>query len=667
MPRSARFAQLLVVLATLVAALVRIPAIGTLPPQVWFDEIWFAQTAREWLRGAPLQVYYETYWGGVHPLLVILTGLVQTMGFESPIASRLISVPSGIAAIPLAYAALTTMLKGGAFGAWRYWVGALAAWILALLPTWVVVARIGIEWPVAAAFTALIIWSYERARRTAGWARWGHWALCGLVLGGGQYLSQHMRFVALLLVAFVIHDLLTERNRGMFRGAVFSAGCAFLTVLPLLARFYEEPALLTARAAIITNTHGLSRFEFLRWNLWLVTKGFFVAGSSSPLENVAGRPLFNVPEAVAFAVGLLTVLARLRRAPAGRKMLLWLGILSLPTLLTEGAPSFERMTHAIPAAAGVAAIGALTVVTALDRVFRIGRINYRARLLVAAATLGAHALHNVAVYYVQYPRMRTLDAAFTAPITQLARRAVARAEYAHVNVERITESENMVHFDFLLDNTQVRYLDFRQCLPLVEDAPDDALYIVNSQRDPISVGALKLRYPGAAISVQQSESAWLIDALTLVTVPARSRVELAAGAPITFEIAGLRAYDISAAKVRAGDSLFLTLYWRAHAVTRDDFTAFVHVAADAISPPVAQRDGAPCQGLHPTSRWRLHDVTPDAFAITIPPDTPPGEYGLYAGWYHVKSLERSRLITAPAGIDAGDNRARIATIIVTAR
>jgi hypothetical protein len=663
---SIKLPQVLVVLATLVAALARIPAISTLPPQVWFDEIWFAQTAREWLQGAPLQAYYKTYWGGVHPLMIALTGVVQLLGFDSPIASRLISVPAGILNIPLAYAAIAKLLKGGVLHARRHWIGAFTAAILAALPTWIVVARIGLEWPIAATFALVITWACERARCAQGGVGWGYWALCGLTLGLGQYLSQHMRFAAPLLVLFVIHDLLGNKanRQRVLRGALFAALCSLLVALPLLGRFYEEPSLLTARAAIITNTHGLSRFEFVRWNVWLVLQGFFVAGSSSPLENVPGRALFNPLEAAAFAVGLMLVLRAIFQHAYARKLLMWLSVLSLPTLLTEGAPSFERMTHAIPAAAAIAAIG-MDAVLRLIKSFRIGITWLRFIPVLGAILLLVNGLFNTGVYYADYPKAQALDDAFTAKITRLAIDAKSRAQDQPVFVEHIQESENMVHFDYLLVDTKVRYLDFRQCMPLVESVPAEAIYIVNSQRDQTTVDLLKSRYPAAVAQEQASESSWLIDTITRITIPVNSPVELTPGPSAKFDFASLRALEINTATLPAGDSLFLTLHWRTHAAIRDDLTAFVHIAADEKSPPVAQRDGAPCQGFYPTSLWRPSDVTPDAFAITIPPETPPGNYNVYVGWYHPTTLARAVLLSAD--VDAGDNRAQIATITITAR
>jgi hypothetical protein len=251
----------------------------------------------------------------------------------------------------------------------------------------------------------------------------------------------------------------------------------------------------------------------------------------------------------------------------------------------------------------------------------------------------------------------------------LTDRLIADAAARTVFVERITESENMVHFDYLLPNTQVRYLDFRQCLPLSSGRATESVYVVNTQRDKASLPALRAAYPGAVVTEQPSESIWLIDAVSVMTAPARAEAVIALS-PVDAQFApgiDLRGYALSRDTLRAGESLFLTLYWHARSEVPADLTAFVHIAADTSSAPVAQRDGKPCQGFHPTSAWRPGDLTPDAFAVTLPADLPPGDYGIYVGMYSFPSFERAPLRGAGRGLDAQDNRIRIATVRVTAQ
>jgi hypothetical protein len=119
-------------------------------------------------------------------------------------------------------------------------------------------------------------------------------------------------------------------------------------------------------------------------------------------------------------------------------------------------------------------------------------------------------------------------------------------------------------------------------------------------------------------------------------------------------------YEWSGDSIQAGQSLFITLWWRADKDLDTDYTSFIHVGADTV---VAQRDGQPCQGLFPTSHWRKGDLIRDSFAITIPPEVTPGQYPLAVGWYTFPDFVRQKLLEADQPLP--DDRAIIGTITVT--
>jgi len=255
-------------------------------------------------------------------------------------------------------------------------------------------------------------------------------------------------------------------------------------------------------------------------------------------------------------------------------------------------------------------------------------------LILASLTLNAFD------YFVRYPHAPGLAEAFTATPVQLARELIARAQTETVFVERITEAEDVFAFDFLFPGTPVRRLDFRQCLPFTEGRVTRTTYLVLSERDHESVGRLEDAFPIATITRLQPETAALMGEATLIEVPPGSP------APAPMRTARARfdpglamlGYDWSGPEIKVGESLFLTLYWKAETNFTTDLTAFLHVGrGEGDSPLAAQHDGQPCQGLYPTSQWRAGDVIPDSFAITFPPDTAPGEYPLVVGWYRWKN------------------------------
>ena len=162
----------LVVVAIGVAAFSRLYALDVLPPQVWFDEIWFALKARQSLQTGSIPVFYKTYWGGVHPLMVILTAVVQALGFDSPISPRVISSLSGILAIPLAYLCFNELWHDTQLPQAPPTIPVVTVLILSNLTSYVVLSRVGLEWSLAAVLTLGCVWLFHYARRTGRLVAW---------------------------------------------------------------------------------------------------------------------------------------------------------------------------------------------------------------------------------------------------------------------------------------------------------------------------------------------------------------------------------------------------------------------------------------------------------------------------------------------------------------
>jgi len=123
----------------------------------------------------------------------------------------------------------------------------------------------------------------------------------------------------------------------------------------------------------------------------------------------------------------------------------------------------------------------------------------------------------------------------------------------------------------------------------------------------------------------------------------------------------------------------VTLVWRAEAETHTSYHVFLHLIGPDPSTGsgqapstgsgqapstgsgqapstgsgqggalVAQSDGIPAGWTRPTTGWLPGEYVTDVHVLTIPPETPAGDYALYAGLY-VPGGER---ITAPDGTDA---------------
>jgi hypothetical protein len=103
--------------------------------------------------------------------------------------------------------------------------------------------------------------------------------------------------------------------------------------------------------------------------------------------------------------------------------------------------------------------------------------------------------------------------------------------------------------------------------------------------------------------------------------------------------AALVAAETEGGTIRPGETLPLTLYWRALAPMDTSYTVFVQ-AIDEQGTKVAQVDRLPCDGGCPTTTWRPGDLIGETHELTIRPDAPPGRYELIAGMYDLDTGQR---------------------------
>jgi hypothetical protein len=95
----------------------------------------------------------------------------------------------------------------------------------------------------------------------------------------------------------------------------------------------------------------------------------------------------------------------------------------------------------------------------------------------------------------------------------------------------------------------------------------------------------------------------------------------------------LDAYRIASRTLRPGETLDLTLVWRAAGgPTASHWKVFTHLL-DSASMVVAQRDAEPANNLRPTTSWKRGEQIQDNYGINIPSNLPDGSYTLEIGMY----------------------------------
>jgi arabinofuranosyltransferase len=133
--------------------------------------------------------------------------------------------------------------------------------------------------------------------------------------------------------------------------------------------------------------------------------------------------------------------------------------------------------------------------------------------------------------------------------------------------------------------------------------------------------------------------------------PVEAQVEIAPSYSVTATWSNnvtFLGYDLPDVVYMPGDTLHLTLYYRAQAPLLDtDFSFFAHVLGEMNAPApsvLGQDDGEPCRGLYPPRFWQTGTTVAAKVMISFPADMPPGEYNLSTGLYNWQTGERFRFI-----------------------
>jgi hypothetical protein len=111
----------------------------------------------------------------------------------------------------------------------------------------------------------------------------------------------------------------------------------------------------------------------------------------------------------------------------------------------------------------------------------------------------------------------------------------------------------------------------------------------------------------------------------------------------------LLGYDLEPQLTRLGETMHLTLYWRAEQLMTRSYTVFTHLL-DAGSRIVAQHDGLPANWARPTSGWLPGEIIADVHSLALGADVPPGEYLLEVGLYDAGSNVRLPVLSADGQI-----------------
>jgi hypothetical protein len=126
----------------------------------------------------------------------------------------------------------------------------------------------------------------------------------------------------------------------------------------------------------------------------------------------------------------------------------------------------------------------------------------------------------------------------------------------------------------------------------------------------------------------------------------------------------LEGYDLDLpAELRPGDTIRLTLYWRAQQRNPDPLTV-TNQAYYGDGTMVVHKDAVPACDRRPTERWRPGEEVVDAHDLTIMEGTPPGVYPLYTALYHPDTGARVPVLDAAGNVI--DDKVKVGDLNVVA-
>jgi len=344
---------LLLALITVVAGCLRAYRLQDLPPGLSGDTAYKGVAANRVL-GGEHPLFFGESWGGIEPMYIYLqAGFFKLFG-STPLAIKALSALIGTITIPVFCLLVRELLHSST-------VALLAGSWLAVSYWHIGYSRLGWEIILAPLFVVVTIYLLWRGLSTS---RRRDFVCAGLALGASLYTYQAMRFLPIMVIAYLAYRTLVEKRFGReyWPHAVLCLLVAALVFAPLGAYFATHSDAFLRRAGEVSifnpekNPQG-PLHSFVLSSL-RVLGTYNLRGDPLWRHNLPGRPAFDVLTSGFFLVGLAVSVFRWRDR-AHSLLLFWLIILSLPPILTppRDVPHFSRSIGALPAACVFPAIG----------------------------------------------------------------------------------------------------------------------------------------------------------------------------------------------------------------------------------------------------------------------------------------------------------------------
>jgi 4-amino-4-deoxy-L-arabinose transferase-like glycosyltransferase len=661
---SRRVELALLVAILLVAAFFRFHRPDSVPPGPSHDELRMMDLGELIVEGERPIHWTISY--SAEPLFMYLLALAMpTWGF-TPFGARIVTRFAGLLLIPVVHI-LTRRLFGRR--------AALVASGALAVTWWPVffsrVALRGITLPLT--FTAAIyfLWrglGLDGARETSRvkTVHWGRLALGGGLMGLTWYTFTAARGLVILLPLWLAHLALVRliSIKQLWRVALVTLGLAVLVAAPFVYEMSVHPGAPEARLDqlddVIEELRASNLFPFVRQTA--NTLGLFIlTGDPNWRYNVSGRPIFGLGLGGLAILGLLVSIARWRQ-PRYFLLLTWLLLGLAPSMLTPEAPSFVRAIGALPTAAMLAGVGA---VTAWDWIKKPVFSQFLLALLLVLNGLSTFRALFI-TWPVQSQVREIYQAALTEAFQDLNHSGLAGPLWISVPfpddrhlllVRRILQRDEIEPHWFNSSRAMIlppadgvrRYLfaDFA--------APDPTLFTRWMSKATVILAGKAPNTEELSYQVYQAEGGpWVEQELAKIAARSPAFADLETQRVIRMpahfeEKVALLGYELADDRLASGEEVHLVIYWRVQGPVYEPLSSFVHLL-NGQNNIVGQYDGFDAPPWH----WEPGAVVAQVYRFPVGWDAQPGAHWLEAGLYNPQTLERWHIVD-DAGASLGDH------------
>ncbi|MBN1887262.1 MAG: glycosyltransferase family 39 protein [Thermoflexales bacterium] len=647
MRSGSRLIYIAVVGILLLAAGLRFVELVDFPPGVEHDEVAEVLIARGIWAGQHALFFREAY--GQEPLfLYLVAGAFGLLG-DTLFALRFVSASLGLLTVAAGFRLARRLFGPG--------VGLVTAGGLGVMLWPVFWSRVGLRGmtlPLLMSLGADALWRALQSSSPAASRRYA--LLSGLFWGLSAYTYLAARGLPILLGAFVVYLLFFDRallRRGR-RVLAVTFVLAALIAAPLAIYVGLQPDLQYRVGEVSAPLEALLQGQPgpVVANAPPILAMFSLAGDSTVRNNLPGRPVFPEPLwATLFYVGVVVAVCRVRQARYAF-VLIWLGAMLSPTLVTAEAPNFTRALGALPAVMllpGIAWewIGILLHRDAQRRfAHRDPRRFKLCATLCSSVSLCVLLILNAGLsaydYFARWPRLPETQFVWQTGLAAAAHSLDADPQAQDVTVAGLSnDSMDAPSLALLLKrrDLRVRWVD---------------------SGSPLGSGGALLAFPGGGRLLVPS-SVPLNPALagTLAAWGARGteyphftdyRLP-----PLSTEGLSLTPFEANIALITAtlpaawavpGQVLSVLSAWQAGEPPYPPLKIFIHVV-DGACVVRAQHDGLDS----PPQFWQPGDLIYQLHPIALPPDLQPGRYTVRLGLYDRHTLARYPLADGRDDLD----------------